>query len=80
MNRRTNGDTEPATDPIIPVETTAIVAPEYRVNVLLPELKQYPVHVVNAVLAQHGLTPMSLISKSRLVEMIESWLKGDANG
>ncbi|MDK9699959.1 MAG: hypothetical protein OEM52_07440 [bacterium] len=80
MNRRTNGDTEPVTDSSAPNETTITVAPEYRVNVLLPELKQYPTHVVNAVLAQHGLTPMSLISKSRLVELIESWLKGDANG
>ena len=79
MNRRTNGETEPTTELNPVVETTPVTEPEYRVNVLIPELKQYPPHVVNAVLAHHGLTAMSLISKSRLVEYIETWLKGVAN-
>ena len=78
MNKRNT--TDPETSETTPVEVAVSTEPEYRVNVLLPELKQYMAHVVNAVLAQHGLTPMSLISKSHLVELIESWLKGDANG
>ena len=77
MNKRNT--TDPENSETTPVETIISSEPEYRVNVLLPELKQFPLHVVNAVLVQHGLTAMSLISKSHLVELVEAWLKGAAN-
>lgn len=77
MNKRFTVENEQTFDAA--TDVVSVTEPEYRVNVLLPELKQYPPHVVNAVLAQHGLTAMSLITKSRLVEYIEAWLKGAAN-
>ena len=85
MNERESGSTENGsteTKPKVePVRSLPDSEPEYRVQVLLPELLlAYPKHVIHAVLAEHGLTTKSLTTKSQLVSLIEVWLKGAVNG